>query len=128
MTSTGSVPTPTPDHPDHDDDAAFDHDDVDKHLHTTPVVPGASTATLKPSPTESFGCEPHGDHWHCEGSLTAATTLTGSGFTSVITPAPTTAAGTAAAADATSTAGAGRSQVTGLAVAGLAAAAVALAI
>lgn len=20
-----------------------------------------------PSPTESVGCEPHGDHWHCEG-------------------------------------------------------------
>lgn len=127
MTSTGSLPTPTVDHPDHDDDVAFDHDDVDKHHHTTPLVPGASTATLKPSPTESFGCEPHGDHWHCDGSVTAATTLTGSGFTSIITPAPTTAAGTAAAADATSTAGAGRSQVTGLAVAGLAAAAVALA-
>lgn len=20
-----------------------------------------------PSPTESSGCEPHGDHWHCDG-------------------------------------------------------------
>lgn len=20
-----------------------------------------------PSPTESTGCEPHGDHWHCDG-------------------------------------------------------------
>lgn len=20
-----------------------------------------------PSPTESVGCEPHGDHWHCDG-------------------------------------------------------------
>lgn len=22
---------------------------------------------IGPSPTESVGCEPHGDHWHCEG-------------------------------------------------------------
>ncbi|KPI43180.1 uncharacterized protein AB675_6885 [Cyphellophora attinorum] len=26
-----------------------------------------STAALEPSPTESIGCEPHGDHWHCDG-------------------------------------------------------------
>ncbi|KAL2008232.1 hypothetical protein VTN00DRAFT_8214 [Thermoascus crustaceus] len=26
--------------------------------HETPAVP---------SPTESAGCEPHGDHWHCDG-------------------------------------------------------------
>lgn len=24
-----------------------------------------------PSPTESTGCEPHGDHWHCDGPATA---------------------------------------------------------
>ncbi|KAH7178068.1 hypothetical protein DER46DRAFT_145477 [Fusarium sp. MPI-SDFR-AT-0072] len=23
-----------------------------------------------PSPTESVGCEPHGDHWHCEAART----------------------------------------------------------
>ena len=119
MTATGSQPTPTSEHADHDDE---DHHDI------TAVVPGASTATLAPSPTESFGCEPHGDHWHCDGSVTAATTLTGSGFTSVITPTPATASGTATATGSASTAGAGRSQVMGLAVAGLAAAAVVLAI
>jgi hypothetical protein len=111
VTATGSQPTTTSEHADHDDD----HD-------MTAVVPGASTATLAPSPTESFGCEPHGDHWHCDGSITAATTMTSSGFTSVITPTPTTAAGSV------STAGAGRSQVTGLALAGFAAAAVVLVI
>lgn len=25
------------------------------------------SATLAPSPTESVGCEAHGDHWHCDG-------------------------------------------------------------
>jgi hypothetical protein len=29
--------------------------------------------TLAPSPTESVGCHPHGDHWHCEGPATATT-------------------------------------------------------
>ncbi|KAI9041890.1 uncharacterized protein KD926_006436 [Aspergillus affinis] len=30
-----------------------------------------------PSPTASVGCEPHGDHWHCEGPATdAAATVT----------------------------------------------------
>ena len=31
---------------------------------------GASTTTATPtvpSPSESVGCEPHGDHWHCDG-------------------------------------------------------------
>jgi hypothetical protein len=105
VTATGSQPTPTSEHADHDDDD--DHHDV------TAVVPGASTVTLAPSPTESFGCKAHGDHWDCEGSVTST---------------PTTAAGTATAAGSASTAGAGRSQVTGLAAAGLAAAAVVLAI
>lgn len=22
-----------------------------------------------PSPTESVGCEPHNDHWHCDGPI-----------------------------------------------------------
>ena len=41
------------DHHDHDDD---DHTDA----------PDNATQA-GPSPTESVGCEPHGDHWHCEG-------------------------------------------------------------
>jgi hypothetical protein len=35
--------------------------------HTDVVDPG-------PSPTESIGCEPHGDHWHCEGPREPAET------------------------------------------------------
>lgn len=35
---------------------------------------------LPPSPTESVGCEPHGDHWHCDGprvtDASAVTTAT----------------------------------------------------
>ncbi|KAK7418443.1 hypothetical protein QQX98_003935 [Neonectria punicea] len=34
------------------------------------------TAAAGPSPTESFGCEPHGDHWHCDGARTATETET----------------------------------------------------
>uniref|UniRef100_A0A8H7KEJ1 Hydrophobin n=1 Tax=Bionectria ochroleuca TaxID=29856 RepID=A0A8H7KEJ1_BIOOC len=51
-----------------------DHDD---HSH------GSATPT-KPSPTESVGCEPHGDHWHCDGPR-----VTSSGLTSVVSSIPT---------------------------------------
>ncbi|RYP63292.1 hypothetical protein DL771_009363 [Monosporascus sp. 5C6A] len=34
------------------------------------------TESLAPSPTESVGCEPHGDHWHCEGPASATTDAT----------------------------------------------------
>ncbi|KAH6636144.1 hypothetical protein F5144DRAFT_167273 [Chaetomium tenue] len=49
-------------------------DDHDDHSHPDE----AGTASLAPSPTESIGCEPHGDHWHCEGPRPPATE-TGSG-------------------------------------------------
>ena len=38
--------------------------------------------SLGPAPTESYGCEPHGDHYHCEGHVSetaadaASTTVT----------------------------------------------------
>lgn len=32
----------------------------------------AGTGTLAPSPTESTGCEPHGDHWHCDAPVETA--------------------------------------------------------
>ncbi|CAH0038050.1 unnamed protein product [Clonostachys rhizophaga] len=51
-----------------------DHDD---HSH------GSATPT-KPSPTESVGCEPHGDHWHCDGPR-----VTSSGLTSKVSSIPT---------------------------------------
>ncbi|KAH8172459.1 hypothetical protein LIA77_06714 [Sarocladium implicatum] len=48
---TGAAePSATSDDHDHD----HDHDDD-------------AAAEAGPSPTESVGCEPHGDHWHCEG-------------------------------------------------------------
>ncbi|RYO83403.1 hypothetical protein DL766_006818 [Monosporascus sp. MC13-8B] len=43
-----------------------DHDDED-HDHAS------GTGSLAPSPTESVGCEPHGDHWHCDGPAETAT-------------------------------------------------------
>ncbi|KAF1817161.1 hypothetical protein P152DRAFT_363778, partial [Eremomyces bilateralis CBS 781.70] len=36
-----------------------------------------------PSPTESFGCAPHGDHWHCEGPAAPPTSAA-----SVVSPGP----------------------------------------
>jgi hypothetical protein len=45
----------------HDDDHDHDHD------HDT-----TGTESLAPSPTESTGCEPHGDHWHCEAAKTGS--------------------------------------------------------
>ncbi|KAL2257049.1 hypothetical protein VTK26DRAFT_729 [Humicola hyalothermophila] len=53
---------------DHEDDHEDDHDDEHSDA--------AGTGSLPPSPTASYGCEPHGDHWHCEGAVTA-TTATG---------------------------------------------------
>ncbi|KAI1206122.1 uncharacterized protein F4807DRAFT_238144 [Annulohypoxylon truncatum] len=32
------------------------------------------TGSLAPSPTESVGCEPHGDHWHCDGAVVTSST------------------------------------------------------
>ncbi|CZS89812.1 uncharacterized protein RAG0_01066 [Rhynchosporium agropyri] len=31
-----------------------------------------------PLPTASFGCEPHDDHWHCDGPKTSSITLAAS--------------------------------------------------
>ncbi|KAI1090076.1 hypothetical protein F5B19DRAFT_464571 [Rostrohypoxylon terebratum] len=36
----------------------------------------AGTGSLAPSPIESYGCEPHGDHWHCDGAVVASSTTT----------------------------------------------------
>ncbi|KFH46075.1 hypothetical protein ACRE_030440 [Hapsidospora chrysogenum ATCC 11550] len=40
------------------------------------AVAQAGDETLGPAPTESYGCEPHGDHWHCDGPATATSTPT----------------------------------------------------
>ncbi|PVH73889.1 hypothetical protein DL98DRAFT_519608 [Cadophora sp. DSE1049] len=63
-----------------------EHED-EEHDHSS------GTGSLAPSPTESIGCEPHGDHWHCEGPV-AATTGSGTAATSVtIAPSPTESVG-----------------------------------
>ncbi|KAF3144003.1 hypothetical protein TWF569_007168 [Orbilia oligospora] len=58
-TSTPVATVTTADHDHHTDDDDDDHD---------------HTGTLAPSPTESVGCEAHGDHWHCEGPVAVTTT------------------------------------------------------
>ncbi|KAK7921645.1 hypothetical protein PG985_009667 [Apiospora marii] len=50
----------------HDHDHDHDHDHEHEHE--------SGTGSLKPSPTESTGCHAHGDHWHCDGPVGAATT------------------------------------------------------
>lgn len=49
-----------------------------------------------PSPTESVGCEPHGDHWHCDGPAetgTGAEASTTSATASPAVPSPTESVG-----------------------------------
>ncbi|KAI9896474.1 hypothetical protein N3K66_008646 [Trichothecium roseum] len=57
LSTTVSVPEATATNDDHDHDHDEDHD----HDHSD------GTETPGPSPTNSIGCEPHGDHWHCDG-------------------------------------------------------------
>ncbi|KAK4112582.1 hypothetical protein N656DRAFT_779460 [Canariomyces notabilis] len=85
--------------------------------HTTTDSPG--TGSLAPSPTESIGCVPHGDHWHCEGpapvetgsseaeaesSTTVAVTTTTTLATSTVTSSGA-ASGTGALQSTTTTTG-----------------------
>ncbi|KXX80657.1 hypothetical protein MMYC01_203388 [Madurella mycetomatis] len=88
-----------------------DHDHEGDEDHTD--APG--TGSPGPSPTESFGCEPHGDHWHCEGHVTE--TLSGSDSGSSPSSTPTGDAG--AVTTSTETGGAPRHEATGMALAGL---------
>lgn len=46
-----------------------DHEDEDEHDHSS------GTGSLAPSPTESWGCEPHGDHYHCSGAVATLSTV-----------------------------------------------------
>ncbi|KAF6795385.1 hypothetical protein CSOJ01_13448 [Colletotrichum sojae] len=52
----------------------------------------AQTAVLAPSPTASWGCEPHGDHWHCEGSRATTAAAAGTTLTTSVSAATTSAA------------------------------------
>lgn len=47
-----------------------------------------------PSPVASVGCEPHGDHWHCDGP--AETTTTAAELSGFTTSASATATSTRA--------------------------------
>ncbi|KAK4151063.1 hypothetical protein C8A00DRAFT_36292 [Chaetomidium leptoderma] len=100
-----------------------DHGEGEGEHHTDEHTDATGTGSLKPSPTESYGCEPHGDHWHCEGPVTAA----GSGsvaptlVTTTTTRPPTGASETTASTPPASTAAAPRYEVAGLGFAGLAA-------
>lgn len=106
VTTTG-VPATTSAAHDHDHDEDEDEDEDDDHDHTD----AAGTGALAPSPTESYGCEPHGDHWHCEGAISASSTAAPTG----------TAAEDAAASSSTSTGAAPHFEVAGLGFAGIAA-------
>ncbi|KAF7532914.1 hypothetical protein G7054_g7532 [Neopestalotiopsis clavispora] len=59
----------------------------------------SGTGSLAASPTESVGCEPHGDHWHCDGpaSTTAASNVTSASTASSTSSTATTTAATAGA-------------------------------
>ncbi|KAK8087356.1 hypothetical protein PG994_002330 [Apiospora phragmitis] len=63
-----------------------DHDHESEHE--------SGTGSLKPSPTESAGCEPHGDHWHCEGPMGPGTIagIPVSIATKSLAPSPTNSA------------------------------------
>ncbi|KAH7129883.1 hypothetical protein B0J13DRAFT_610973 [Dactylonectria estremocensis] len=76
------------------------HDDEDDHDHSS------GTGTIAASPTESYGCEPHGDHWHCDG----ARATTGSSDATIAA-----SASTPAASDSTPTASGDSSTPTGAA-------------
>ena len=52
---------------------------------TTTEAVAEAGETLPPSPVESVGCEPHGDHWHCDGPAST-----------MVTPAPSSPASAAA--------------------------------
>ncbi|KAL4972478.1 hypothetical protein BDW66DRAFT_154692 [Aspergillus desertorum] len=48
--------------------------------------------TPGPSPTESVGCEPHGDHWHCDAPATSTDALSES-TSETLPPSPTESIG-----------------------------------
>ncbi|KXG51578.1 uncharacterized protein PGRI_089710 [Penicillium griseofulvum] len=42
----------------------------------TSVSSGVLAQDPGPSPTASVGCEPHGDHWHCDGPASTGVSVT----------------------------------------------------
>ncbi|OBT69252.1 hypothetical protein VE03_01961 [Pseudogymnoascus sp. 23342-1-I1] len=103
-TTTGVIVISTAASDDHDDHDDHDHDDEDHTDH-----PASTGTSIAPSPTESIGCEPHGDHWHCDGPRSTAA------GGSVITSAPASTLTTAPAAGNSTSTGAQSSTVSGAA-------------
>ncbi|EPS35346.1 hypothetical protein H072_11278 [Dactylellina haptotyla CBS 200.50] len=63
-----------------------DHENHTNEVHAT-HTDHEGTGTLAPSPTESVGCEAHGNHWHCDGPReTLAGTSTGVAATTSSSP------------------------------------------
>merc|ERR1711939_1233790 len=50
---------------------------------------------LPPAPTESIGCVPHDDHWHCEGPATGVSASAASvvSTSASLPPSPTASVG-----------------------------------
>lgn len=69
---TAAPTTATDDDLDHEHDEAAergaeqDHEDAGDHASVTHIHEETAPPTFPP-PTESVGCEPQGDHYHCDG-------------------------------------------------------------
>ncbi|RSL67935.1 hypothetical protein CEP54_003018 [Fusarium duplospermum] len=66
--------------------ATTDEEDHDDHE-------AGESESLAPSPTESVGCEPHGDHWHCEAARTSGGAAADAVTSESIAPSPTESVG-----------------------------------
>ena len=70
--------------------------DVSSITSTSAADVSTTASPTMPSPTESVGCEPHGDHWHCDGpaeTSTEAEASTTSATASPTMPSPTESVG-----------------------------------
>ncbi|KFY56278.1 hypothetical protein V496_06723 [Pseudogymnoascus sp. VKM F-4515 (FW-2607)] len=94
--------------------ASDDHDDHEDH---TDHPASTGSGSMAPSPTESIGCEPHGDHWHCEGPR--STTSGGAGITSApSSTAPAAGDSTPTGAESSTSTGAANARNAGLGLVG----------
>ncbi|KAK0624889.1 hypothetical protein B0T17DRAFT_617048 [Bombardia bombarda] len=126
---TASVHDSDHGHDDHDHD--HDHDHSIAEISPAPI---SHSRSLKPSPTASYGCEAHGDHWHCDGAVSASPSITLVSSTTVVSATVTASfrQGTPVIDEAssvnktetdstttTASSGAGRREAAGLGLAGL---------
>ncbi|KAI6783637.1 uncharacterized protein J7T54_005666 [Emericellopsis cladophorae] len=80
VSETGATASATEAH-DHEEEDDHDHEHSDEEHsheehsdeeHSDEEHSDEDVEAAGPSPTESVGCEPHGDHWHCEGPAETA--------------------------------------------------------